>query len=42
MTVVTTGAFVLGEFHEVVAIMAFYELGEYLQIKAVRHSKDIN
>ena len=35
MTVATIGAFIIGEYAEAVAVMAFYQVGEYFQDKAV-------
>ncbi|HEY4543291.1 MAG TPA: heavy metal translocating P-type ATPase, partial [Tissierellaceae bacterium] len=39
MTVATIGAFIIGEYPEGVAVMLFYQLGEYFQGKAVNHSR---
>jgi Cd2+/Zn2+-exporting ATPase len=40
MSLATLGAFAIGEYQEAVAVMVFYQIGEYLQDKAVEHSKD--
>ncbi|MCR5761172.1 MAG: cadmium-translocating P-type ATPase [Sphaerochaetaceae bacterium] len=40
MTIATIGAFIIGEYHEAVGVMLFYELGEYLQDLAVDKSTD--
>ncbi|MDR0995456.1 MAG: cadmium-translocating P-type ATPase [Tannerella sp.] len=39
MSVATIGAFALGEWAEAVAVMLFYQIGEYLQEKAVDGSR---
>ncbi len=39
MTVATVGAFAIGELHEGVAVMLFYQLGEFLQTLAVGKSR---
>ncbi len=39
MTIATIGAFGIGEFHEAVAVMLFYSVGEFLQDKAVEKSR---
>ena len=39
MSVATIGAFAIGEFTEAVAVMLFYQIGEYFQEAAVRKSK---
>ena len=39
MSIATIGAFAIGEFSEAVAVMLFYKVGEYLQDKAVDHSR---
>ena len=39
MSVATIGAFIIGESSEAVAVMLFYKIGEYLQDKAVDHSR---
>ena len=39
MTIATVGAFGIGEFHEAVAVMLFYSIGEFLQDKAVEKSR---
>ena len=39
MSVATIGAFAIGEFSEAVAVMLFYQIGEYFQEAAVRKSK---
>ena len=40
MTVATFGAFVIGEYPEAVAVMLFYQLGEFFQGLAVNHSRE--
>lgn len=40
MTVASVGAFAILKFHEAVAVMLFYQLGELLQDLAVDHSKN--
>ena len=39
MSVATLGAFAIGDFQEAVAVMLFYQVGEYFQDSAVRKSK---
>ena len=39
MTVATIGAFCIGEYPEAVAVMLFFQIGEYLQDNAVEKSK---
>lgn len=39
MTIATVGAFAIGEFHEAVAVMLFYSIGEFMQDKAVQKSR---
>ena len=39
MSVATIGAFAIGEYPEAVAVMLFYQIGEYFQETAVRRSK---
>lgn len=39
MSVATIGAFAIGDFAEAVAVMLFYQVGEYFQETAVRRSK---
>jgi len=39
MSVATIGAFAIGDFPEAVAVMLFYQVGEYFQSAAVRRSK---
>jgi len=39
MSVATIGAFAIGDFPEAVAVMLFYQIGEYFQDMAVRRSK---
>ena len=39
MSVATIGAFIIGEYPEAVAVMLFYQIGEYFQGMAVRSSK---
>ena len=38
MSIATLGAFLLGEFPEAVAVMLFYQIGEYFQDKATSQS----
>lgn len=38
MTIASLGAFAIGEYPEAVAVMLFYEIGEYLQHRAVDYS----
>ena len=40
MTISTVGAFVIGEYPEAVAVMLFYQIGEFFQSLAVKHSKE--
>ena len=40
MTVSTLGAFAIGEYPEAVAVMLFYQIGEFFQDLAVDHSRD--
>lgn len=40
MSLATLGAFALQEYQEAVAVMVFYQIGEYLQDKAVERSKE--
>ena len=40
MTISTVGAFVIGEYPEAVAVMLFYQIGEFFQSLAVEHSKE--
>ena len=40
MVIASIGAFAIGEFHEAVAVMLLYQLGEFLQDLAVDHSKN--
>lgn len=40
MTVATIGAFILGEYSEAVAVMLFYQVGEFIQDLAVDRSRD--
>lgn len=43
MSIATVAAFFIGEYMEAVAIMLFYQTGEYFQSKAINHSeKSIN
>jgi Zn2+/Cd2+-exporting ATPase len=39
MTVATVGAFIIGEFEEGVAVMVFYQIGEWFQDSAVNRAK---
>ena len=39
MAIASLGAFVIGEYPEAVGVMIFYSIGEYLQGRAVTHSK---
>lgn len=39
MSIATLGAFLLGEFPEAVAVMLFYQIGEYFQYKATSQSR---
>lgn len=39
MTIATIGAFLIGEYPEAVAVMLFYQLGEFFQKYAVNHSR---
>lgn len=39
MSVATIGAFIIGDFAEAVAVMLFYQIGEFFQDAAVRRSK---
>ena len=39
MAIASLGAFVIGEYPEAVAVMLFYQAGEYLQSKAVSNSR---
>jgi len=39
MGIATIGAFLIGEFPEGVAVMIFYQIGEYLQNMAVNRSR---
>ena len=39
MSVATIGAFIIGEYPEAVAVMLFYQVGEYFQDLAVRRSR---
>jgi Cd2+/Zn2+-exporting ATPase len=39
MTVATAGAFIIGEYPEAVAVMLFYQVGEFFQGLAVSHSR---
>lgn len=39
MTIATVGAFAISEYPEAVAVMLFYQLGEYVQGRAVRASR---
>ena len=39
MSIATIGAFVIGEFPEAVAVMLFYQVGEYFQSYAVKKSR---
>ena len=39
MSLSTLGAFAIGEYHEAVAVMLFYQIGEFFQSLAVRRSR---
>lgn len=39
MTLSTLGAFVIGEYPEAVAVMLFYQIGEYFQSRAINRSR---
>ncbi len=39
MTVSSVGAFIIGSYHEAVAVMLFYQIGEFFQDAAVRRSR---
>lgn len=39
MLIATLGAIVVGEYSEAVAVMLFYQIGEYFQNRAVEHSR---
>lgn len=39
MTIATLAAFIIGEYNEAVAVMLFYQVGEYFQSKAVAKSR---
>src|SRR5699024_1746906 len=39
MTIASIGAFIIGEYPEAVAVMLFYQLGEYFEGLAVNHSR---
>ncbi len=39
MSLATIGAFGIGEYHEAVAVMLFYQVGELFQSRAIRHSR---
>ncbi len=39
MTVATVGAFIIGEYPEAVAVMLFFQIGEYFQDKALNKSR---
>lgn len=39
MTLSTLGAFVIGEYPEAVAVMLFYQIGEYFQSRAINCSR---
>jgi Zn2+/Cd2+-exporting ATPase len=39
MSLATIGAFAIGEFPEAVAVMLFYQVGEFFQEMAIQHSK---
>ncbi|MDV0447167.1 Potassium-transporting ATPase ATP-binding subunit [Methanosarcinaceae archaeon Ag5] len=39
MTIATLGAFIIGEFPEAVAVMVFYQVGEFFQEAAVKKSR---
>ena len=39
MTIASLGAFIIGEYPEAVAVMLFYQIGEYIQGRAVANSR---
>lgn len=39
MSLSTIGAFIIGEYHEAVAVMLFYQIGEFFQDMSVRRSR---
>ncbi len=39
MTLSTVGAFIIGEYPEAVAVMMFYQIGEFFQMSAVKRSR---
>ena len=39
MAIASIGAFVIGEYPEAVGVMIFYNIGEYMQGRAIQHSK---
>jgi Cation transport ATPase len=39
MSIATLGAIAIGQYEEAIAVMIFYEIGEYFQSKAVRQSR---
>jgi Cd2+/Zn2+-exporting ATPase len=39
MSIATIGAFIIGDLSEAVAVMLFYQVGEFFQSKAIRKSK---
>ena len=39
MSVATIGAFIIGEYEEGVAVMVFYQIGEWFQDAAVNNAK---
>lgn len=41
MTIATIGSFAIGEYPEAVAVMLFFQIGEYLQDRAVEKSKKL-
>ncbi len=40
MTIATVGAFIIGEYPEAVAVMLFYQIGEYFQKYAINKSRE--
>ncbi len=39
MSLAAVGAFAIGEYHEAVAVMLFYQVGELFQARAIHHSR---
>jgi Cd2+/Zn2+-exporting ATPase len=40
MSIASLGAIYLGEYHEAIAVMVLYEIGQYFENKAVNHSRN--